>query len=146
MYPGRLDEKGRLKLPSVFQQYVGALAEKRLFVTSLDRRTAQLYPIAIWRKNENFLEEYRENPRHTRIAEFNANDLGQDAEMDSQGRVLFPQELRQALGLENSPVRLFATRTGRIDVLSDARYQEMRRQAAEAPEEAFEALQRAGLL
>jgi DNA-binding transcriptional regulator/RsmH inhibitor MraZ len=80
------------------------------------------------------------------MAEFNANDLGQDADMDSQGRVLFPQELRRELGLEDSAVRIFATRNGRIDVLSDARYQEMRRQAAEAPEEAFEQLQRAGLL
>ena len=38
MYPGRLDDSGRVKLPAKFQQYLAALPEKTLFVTSLDRR------------------------------------------------------------------------------------------------------------
>jgi len=46
MYPARVDDKGRLKLPVGFQQYFAGLQEKKLFVTSLDRRIGQIYSIA----------------------------------------------------------------------------------------------------
>ena len=45
MFNGRLDDKGRMKLASALVQYFSALPERKLFVTSLDRRTAQIYPI-----------------------------------------------------------------------------------------------------
>ncbi|HZT33514.1 MAG TPA: hypothetical protein VFA33_26740 [Bryobacteraceae bacterium] len=144
MFPVRLDDKGRLKLPVVFQQYLDAMPEKKLFVTSLDRRTAQIYPMSVWRENEKFFENFRENPRVARNVAFNAADLGADAEMDSQGRVLFPTELRRELGMENQTVRLFAYR-GRIEVLSEAIYQERRKEASESPAESLEILERAGL-
>jgi MraZ protein len=144
MYPGRLDEKGRLKLPVAFQQFFTSLPERKLFVTSLDRRTAQIYPMQVWRENEKFFETYHDHPRMARSIAFNANDLGADVEMDSQGRVLFPPELRRELGIEDSAVRLFAYK-GRIEVLSDAIYQERRRQATEVAEEGLELLERAGL-
>ena len=63
MYPCRLDEKGRLKLPAEFQHFLNVLPEKKLFVTSLDRRIAQIYPMTAWRENEKFFENYRENPQ-----------------------------------------------------------------------------------
>ncbi len=144
MFPGRLDDKGRLKLPVAFQQYLGALPEKKLFVTSLDRRIAQIYPMTVWRENEKFFENFRENPRMAKNIAFNAADLGADAEMDSQGRVVFPPELRRELGIENQGVRLYAYK-GRIEVLSEAIYQERRKQASESPEEGVETLERAGL-
>ena len=34
IYPARLDDKGRLKLPVQFQQYLAAFPEKKLFVAS----------------------------------------------------------------------------------------------------------------
>ncbi|HWB86744.1 MAG TPA: hypothetical protein VG675_21545 [Bryobacteraceae bacterium] len=144
MYPGRLDEKGRLKLPATFQQYFAALREKTLFVTSLDRRIAQIYPIAAWRENEKFFETYRENPRLARNIAFNAADLGSETEMDAQGRVLFSPELRRELGFDKQPVRLFAYR-GRIEVLSESIYEERKRQAAETAQADVETLEAAGL-
>src|ERR1035438_959858 len=89
MYPGRLDDKGRVKLPKVFEHYLGALREKTLFVTSLDRRVAQIYPIATWRKNEEFFETPREFAKLANSVAFNAADLGAEADVDGQGRVLF---------------------------------------------------------
>ena len=62
MYPGKLDDRGRVKLPTTFQQYFAAMDEKTLFVTSLDRRIAQIYPISLWRNNEKVFVEYKENP------------------------------------------------------------------------------------
>jgi DNA-binding transcriptional regulator/RsmH inhibitor MraZ len=144
MYPGRLDEKGRVKMPVAFQQFFSALREKKLFVTSLDRRIAQIYPMPVWRENEKFFDNYRENPRIARNVAFNAADLGAETEMDSQGRVLFSPELRRELGIENAPVRLYAYR-GRIEVLSEAIYEERKRQAAETAQADLETLEAAGL-
>jgi MraZ protein len=144
MYPGRLDDKGRVKLPATFQQYFNALREKTLFVTSMDRRIAQIYPIAVWRQNEKVFESYREDPRAARNVAFNAADLGAEVEMDSQGRVLFSPELRRELGSENAPVRLFAYR-GRIEVLSEKIYEERKQQASQSAAEDVSKLEAAGL-
>jgi MraZ protein len=142
MYPGRVDDKGRLKVPVGFQEY---LAGKKLFVTSLDRRIAQIYPMAVWRENEKFFQNYRANPKSARLIAFNANDLGAETEMDNQGRVLFPPELRRELGIENSTVRMFANK-GRIEIYSEPVYQEWRKTAAESSQEALAELEGAGLL
>ena len=144
MYPGRMDDKGRVKLPVPFQQYIGALREKKLFVTSLDRHIAQIYPMAVWRENEKFFETYRENPKLARNVAFNAADLGTEAEMDSQGRILFSPELRRELGIENQTVRIFAYHS-RIEVLSEAEYEERKRRATETATADVEALEAAGL-
>ena len=145
MYPGRVDDKGRLKLPVGFQQYFSGLAEKKLFVTSLDRRIGQIYPIAVWRENKKFLNEYRQNPKAAARISFNAQDLGADSEMDGQGRVLLSPELRRELGIENQSVHLYAYK-GRIEILSEAIYAERKQQSAASAEEDQETLEGAGLL
>jgi len=144
MYPARLDDKGRLKLPTSFQQFFSALREKKLFVTSLDRRIAQIYPMAVWRENEKFFDSYREDPRIARNVAFNAADLGAESEMDAQGRVLFSPELRRELGIENQPVRLFAYR-GRIEVLSEKIYEERKKEAGQTASDDVAKLEGAGL-
>jgi MraZ protein len=144
MYPGRLDDKGRVKLPTAFQQFFSALREKKLFVTSLDRRIAQIYPMAVWRENEKFFDRYRDDPRIARNVAFNAADLGAETEMDSQGRVLFSPELRRQLGIENQPVRLYAYR-GRIEILSEKIYEERKREAAQMSADEVAKLEAAGL-
>jgi MraZ protein len=120
MYPGKLDEKGRVKVPAAFQPYLTA---KRLFVTSLDRRIAAIYPMELWEQNEKFFEGYREDPELAEMAWFNASDLGSEAEMDSQGRITFSAELRRALKIENAQVKLLGMNNGRIDVLTEEEYE-----------------------
>jgi transcriptional regulator MraZ len=144
MHPCRLDEKGRLKLPAEFQHFLNALPEKKLFVTSLDRRIAQIYPISVWRENEFFFENYRDNPQAAQDVAFTANDLGADAEMDSQGRVLFNTSLRKELDLQNQELHLYAYR-GHIKVLTEALYQERRQRSSKAAPENVDVLERAGL-
>jgi MraZ protein len=145
MYPARLDDKGRLKLPADFQHFFGALREKKLFVTSLDERTAQVYPMAVWRQNEKFFESYRDDPRTARRLAFRMADLGAESEMDSQGRILFPPELRRKLGMENQPVRIHAFR-GRINVMSEQVYEQQKQDAGALTEEDLFRLETAGLI
>src|ERR1041385_1107205 len=139
MYTAKLDDRGRIKLPTDFLPFFQALREKKLFITSLDRKIAQIYPLAIWRENEKFFETYRDDPRISRILAFNAADLGGEADMDSQGRILFPQELRQELGIENQAVRIYAYK-GRFEVLSEKVYRERRQEATQlAPDDVAKA-------
>jgi len=145
MYPARVDDKGRLKLPVGFQEYFAGLPEKKLFVTSLDRRIGQIYPIANWREAKKFLYGQTDNSKPARRIAFNAQDLGADSEMDNQGRVLLPPEMRRELGIENQSVRLFHYK-GRIEILSETIYQERKREAAGSAEADLETLEGAGLL
>ena len=59
-------------------------------------------------KTKSFLKPYRDNPRVSRALAFNAYDLGAESEMDNQGRILFPPELRRELGLESGTLRICA--------------------------------------
>jgi MraZ protein len=144
MHPGRVDDKGRIKLPAVFQEYVRSQAEKKLFVTSLDGSIAKIYPIAVWRENEKLLQAYRGNPQYARIVAFNANRYGDEAEMDGQGRVLFPQNLRQKLGIEDSTVYLMVNK-GPIEIYTEAMYHEWERMADAGADEAVPGLESVGL-
>ncbi len=143
MYPARLDDKGRLKLPVEFQRYLGGLIEKKLFVTSTDRRTATVYPIGIWRENETMLANHRENPKVQKRVWFTTQELGSEAEMDGQGRVQFSPELRRELRIENQPVKVLVV-NGAIQVMSEEVFHAQRAEAAQTPEDDLEALQSAG--
>ncbi len=103
-HAARVDEKGRLKLPAVFQQYLKSLGEETVFITTLDMSTVRIYPISLWKQNEIFFEDSK-SPAAEQIS-FLANIYGADSEVDGQGRVLIPQELRRDLRLENQPVWL----------------------------------------
>ena len=144
MYPARLDEKGRLKLPAAFQQYFNSLSERKLFVTSLNRRIAQIYPMAVWRENEKFFETYRTQPAAAQNIAFNAADLGADAEMDGQGRITVNPELRRELDMEGQELHLYAYK-GRVEILTEAIYQERKRRAQQQAAQDLDILEMAGL-
>jgi MraZ protein len=143
-FPGRLDDKGRLKLPAAFAQFFNSLPESKLFVTSLDRRIAILYPIAEWRTNEKFFDTFRSNPRAAKNILFNAQDLGADVDMDAQGRITIHPDLRRELGLEGQELHLMAEK-GHVQVLTEALYQERKQKALESTAEDLELLEMEGL-
>jgi DNA-binding transcriptional regulator/RsmH inhibitor MraZ len=146
MFPGRLDDKARLKVPAAFQQYLASLPERKLFITSLDRRVAQIYPMNVWRDNEKFLNTFRDDPDAASNIFFNAMDLGSEAEMDAQGRITFNPELRRELSLEGQELHLQAFPSGRVQVLTEALYQEQKRLAAQKKTaEDLKTLEKAGL-
>jgi MraZ protein len=132
MYPAKLDDKGRIKVPAVFARYLESLSQKTLFVTSLDGITGQIYPIAIWEQNEAFFEQYTEDPDTAQNVIFTANELGAETEMDSQGRIGFSPELRRALGIENQPVKIYF-QNGVIQVLNDQVYEQNKGKATQDP-------------
>ncbi|MEN6608841.1 MAG: hypothetical protein ABFD60_16450 [Bryobacteraceae bacterium] len=144
IYPARVDEKGRLKFPAKFQQYIQSFGDPRVFVTSLDTTTARIYPISVWNENQEFFEQFTANPEAAEDVAFIANDLGADAELDTQGRVLLPQELRQLLSIENQPVWLHCYK-GRILLYSKEVYEQRKAKAREGLAEKLRELEKGGL-
>lgn len=143
-FNGRLDDKGRLKLPAEVQEYFKKFAESKLFVTSIDRENAQIYPISIWRKNEQLLRENDEYPAEVETVLFNAQDLGGDAEMDGQGRLVIHPDLRRELGFEDTPLKLYAN-LGHILLMTEARYEARKQAASKDPVSAVRVMQKNGL-
>lgn len=144
MYSGRLDDKGRLKLPVDFHNHFRALQEQTLYVTSLDRKTAAVYPLYKWREVEAFLENYHDDPAAAMNVSFVAAELGSEAEPDAQGRILFSQELRKQLGLEDQPLKLWA-RNGHVEVLSEDGFKQKQEQSKQTPEQDLAKLRAAGM-
>ncbi|HWE50742.1 MAG TPA: hypothetical protein VG273_13180 [Bryobacteraceae bacterium] len=131
-FPAKLDDKGRLKLPVDLQLYLKSFGEQKFFITSLDRHLAQIYSMPTWRQNEKFFADFKEDPEVAENVKFNADDLGADAEMDSQGRITFNTDLRRELGLEGQDLHLFA-QDGRVEVYSEAAYQARKLRAQQNP-------------
>ena len=100
-HPTRVDEKGRLKLPADFRsQLEGDAEEKQVFyITSKDGERAELWPIKAWEEVEASLAKIPStNPARRKFLDV-TNYYGQMAEMDTQGRLLLPQILRDKASL-----------------------------------------------
>jgi len=141
---GRVDDKGRLKFPAAVKEYVGRLPNRKVYITSLDGVTVRIYPMETWQQNENFFEDFDDDPQAAQDVAFHLSDVGGDAEMDSEGRVLIPQDLRKSLNLENQHVYLMYFR-GAIDVYTQAVYEERKARAEASYAEKLTSLQRKGL-
>ena len=144
-FQGRCDEKGRVKLPAQYQRFLDRLNEKVVFITTLDRRIARIYPLSIWKKNELFFLGFQKNPRAAQDVSLVANHYGADSEVDGQGRILIPTLLRRELGIENQSIWLDHFR-GRFNLYSDAVYQERLSQAFEGLPDKIDLLEQDGLL
>lgn len=144
MYPARMDDRGRVKLPTAFQEYLASLENKKLYVTSLDRRIARIYPIQLWRETKKKLEDETENAGAAENLYFTALELGSEAEMDNQGRVLFSPELRRELVMEDQPVRLYAY-AGMIEVLNTSTFEQRKATAVQSTAEDRAAMKKRGV-
>ena len=104
--PARIDDKGRLKVPTTFKSLLESKYGRDLFLTSLTGEYVQVYPMPVWLEIEEKLGAMPStHPARLRFLE-RVNYFGQVAELDVQGRLLIPVRLRDA-----------ATMTGDVDVL-----------------------------
>jgi MraZ protein len=143
-FSARVDEKGRLKLPAAMVQYLVGLGEQKVFITTLDRSTARVYPISVWLETEKMLEEAGEDAEERDDVALVAYHYGADSDIDPQGRVLVPQELRRELKLENEQVHLRCFKQ-RIEVIGDEVYQGQLSKASEGLGAKVKALEKKGL-
>lgn len=109
-HPAKVDEKGRLKLPSAFKQLVDANSVTQFYVTSVDGKSAQIWPLPEWEKVEQQLADSSTMDDAVRKYLNVTSYYGQQVEMDNQARLLLPQILRNAAQLDGE-VAVFGIRT-----------------------------------
>ena len=103
--PATVDEKGRLKLPTSFKAELETFAQGegggalRHYLTSLDGRSARLYPLPVWEAIEARLAALPStSPAKRKFLETTAY-FGSEVEPDTQGRFVIPPILREAAQL-----------------------------------------------
>ena len=140
----RVDDKGRLKLPAEFLEYLKKLGVDKVFITTLDRQLARIYPISVWKANENLFADAGDLAETAEDVAYIAKVFGGDSEIDAQGRVLMPAALRRVIELESQPVFLDCY-NGRINVSSKSVHEErLHRATANLPEK-VKTLEKKGL-
>jgi len=98
-YPAKIDDKGRLKLPTAFKAFVEEQHGAALYVTSLSGDSVRVYPMPVWLGVEQRLSRMpSSHPARTKFLD-RVNYYGQALEFDSQGRVLVPARLRESAGM-----------------------------------------------
>jgi len=108
----RIDEKGRLKVPTVFRGVIQDQHGPDGFVTSVTGENVRIYPMPVWLEIERKLSQMPSNlPSRLKFLD-RVNFYGQEGELDSQGRVVIPQHLRDSASIVGD-VRVF----GRIDYI-----------------------------
>ena len=113
-YPARIDDKGRLKIPTAFKSLVEDRHGADVYVTSLTGESVRVYPMTIWRGVEERLSAMPStHPARLKFLD-RVNYYGQIGEFDAQGRVLIPSRLREAAGM-----------SGEVDVLGQVDYLEV---------------------
>jgi MraZ protein len=89
-----VDPKGRLKIPAEFKEIIDREYGPNFYVTSLRGDKASVYPFSQWERIEKKLAELPTmHPARNKFLD-RTNYWGQQAQMDSQGRVLIPAQLR----------------------------------------------------
>ena len=97
--PAKIDDKGRLKVPSAFRALIEEKYGTQLFVTSLDGESVRIYPMSVWQEIESRLAAMPStNPARRRFLD-RVNYYGQVADLDAQGRVLIQPRLRDSAAI-----------------------------------------------
>ena len=111
--PAKVDEKGRLKIPSVFLSELKEYGNQ-FYITSTTGETARIYPMKVWSEIEDKLAQLPSTHVAKQKFLLRTSYFGQQAELDGQGRVLLPAVLREA-----------AQTMGEVDVFGALNYLEV---------------------
>ncbi|HZQ92355.1 MAG TPA: division/cell wall cluster transcriptional repressor MraZ [Terriglobales bacterium] len=127
-HPTRVDEKGRLKVPAEFKRVVDEKYGNQFYITSLDGKSALVYPFEEWQRIEEKLNRLSTfNPTKKKFLN-RTNYYGQVVEMDGQGRLLIPALLRDAAELKGEAAVL-----GQLSYLEVRNMEAFRKEIAENP-------------
>ena len=104
----KLDDRGRLKLPTEFKTFLEKKYGKdfnAFYITSREGEDAEIYPMPEWQQHLGKVFKLPKSlPARQKLLE-RYSLYGDRADMDAQGRLLIPEELRNA-GMANVDVRV----------------------------------------
>jgi MraZ protein len=112
--PARIDDRGRLKVPSAFRAVIQQEHGRDVFVTSLTGESVRVYPMPVWLEIEERIAKMPSTlPARMKFLD-RVNFFGAVAELDEQGRVLIQPRLRDS-----------AQMAGDVDVLGQQTFLEV---------------------
>jgi MraZ protein len=126
--PAKIDDKGRLKVPSGFRKLIEEKYGQDCFITSTDGERALVYPLPVWYDFQSRLAKVPSaSQAKTKLLE-RVNYYGQVASIDQQGRLLVPAVLRNVAGIADDVVVL-----GNTDHLIVWNEERMKKRLSDAP-------------
>jgi MraZ protein len=94
--PTKVDEKGRLKIPTIFRSEIEQEHGSEFYVTSLYGDSVRVYPFPVWNEIEQKISEAPSTNVAVKRFLRNTNYYGQMVSLDNQGRILIPPMLRES--------------------------------------------------
>ena len=106
-YQAKIDEKGRLKLPASYRSDIESeWKTPAVYLTSDDAygQYVRVYPMPVWQEIEERLKKMASTDQARRRYERWTSLYGMEGEIDSQGRVLIPPQLREPAAMQGDVV------------------------------------------
>ena len=101
----KVDEKGRVKIPSEFRRLIqDRFGDGDFYVTSVQGDCARLYPVRVWQDVMDKLNAEPSSKPPVRKFRRGTSYYGQRASVDPQGRLLIHPRLRIDAGLDEEVV------------------------------------------
>ena len=125
----KLDEKGRLMLPSGLKKQLPPKEQKTFVVNRGFEKQLNLYPRKEWEKITSQINELNLFVKQNREFVRKFNNGATEIEVDGSGRVLLPKTLMQYAGIEKEAI-LFA-HSNRIEIWSKAEYDKFMKEGAD---------------
>ena len=98
-FSAKIDDKGRLKIPTLFRTAIEDRYGTQLFITSLTGDLVRIYPMQVWTEVERKLAQVPSTlPARAKYFE-RVNYFGQPGEFDRQGRVSIHTRLRDTAAM-----------------------------------------------
>lgn len=128
-YQNSIDQKNRLNIPAKFRDELGL----RCVLTKGIDRCLYIYPMSEW---ENFMKKLSALPSadanvRAFLRHFYANAV--ECEIDKQGRIVLPQELREYAGIEKDVLTMGIM--DKIEIWSKAEWENSEETVQLAPSE-----------
>lgn len=93
--PAKIDDKGRLKLPTAFRRDLESRYGREIFITSIRGESVLVYPLSVWQEIEDRLAALPSTDLVKQRYLERVSYFGQQSVLDSQGRVVLPPILRE---------------------------------------------------
>lgn len=117
-YLHQIDEKGRVSLPAAFRREA---ADRPMVLVQVHPEALTLYPAEAWEEVEARLREVMRLQPGSRTWVLGVTANATEVVPDKQGRILVPQRLMAAVGLEGSA--LLVGVIDRVEIWSPTRFE-----------------------
>ena len=131
--PAKVDDKGRLKIPSGFRKLIEDKYGQDCFITSTDGERALIYPMPVWADFQGRLSRVPSTSVAKAKLLEKANYFGHVGSIDGQGRVLIPTILRNVAGIQEDVVVI--GNTDHLIVWNDEKIQKRMAETPLTPED-----------